>query len=333
MKGRKLANERTSELGIDNCQLSIVNCSLLILMLLFAACKTSHKAVSEPSVNIAAASSSETATTTPSTNAQPAVTLNPAVETKPSVKGRTSVYPAAEYYGDSWNTEHVRLNASPTPAGTVTLTVNESNFVMPACGKVNSEFGRRGNSMHSGIDIKVETDDPGYCAFDGMVRMAKNYGAYGKVVVVRHENGLETVYSHLNSIAVSVNQSLNAGDLIGGGGRTGNASGVHLHFETRFKGEPFNPRLLIDFENCRVKSSTLILNESSYQLYGKNMQAASPQQKPAAATATSSVHVVQKGDTLYSLAKRYGTTVEALRKLNQLTAESVIKVGQKLRVR
>ncbi|MDR3094043.1 MAG: peptidoglycan DD-metalloendopeptidase family protein [Bacteroidales bacterium] len=312
----------------------------LVVMLLLAACKSLRPTVTEPSYRMA--EKPQTAELT-AKNEMPAVpkASKPSTAVKPeaTATNRASAYPAMEYYGDSWNTEHVRLNASAMPTGTTTLNVGNDPFVMPACGKVNSEFGPRGRSMHTGIDIKVEMDEPVYCAFAGMVRMAKVYGAYGKVVVVRHSNGLETTYSHLNSIAVSVNQRLNAGDLIGGGGRTGNASGVHLHFETRFKGEPFNPRLLIDFENCRIQSPTLVLGENSYKLFGKTMTAGVQPAKTAqtapvgTSAAPPAVHTVQQGDTLYSLARRYGTTVDALRKLNGLNGNSILKIGQKLKLR
>ena len=261
-----------------------------------------------------------------------------------------SGYPAREYYGDRWNTEHVRINSDPKPSGTVTLNLTPagtSGFVMPVCGNVLSEFGPRSGRMHTGIDIKLKKEEPVYCAFDGMVRMAKNYGTYGNVVVVRHDNGLETLYAHLNSIAVKLNQRVKAGARIGGGGKTGNAQGEHLHFETRFKGEPFNPRLVVDFEKCRIRSETLALNDNSYKQYGKNLQIA--ETKPISVTeserktvttagttqpASKKVeHKVEKGDTLYSISRRYGTTVDMLRKLNNLSESSVIVIGQVLVVK
>jgi len=251
----------------------------------------------------------------------------------------STVYPAREYYGDRWNTEHVRLNSDPKPSGSVTLNLTPAgtgNFVMPVCGNVLSEFGPRSGRMHTGIDIKVKKEEPIYCAFDGMVRMAKNYGSYGKVVVVRHDNGLETLYAHLNSISVKLNQRVKAGARIGGGGKTGNAQGEHLHFEIRFKGEPFNPRLVIDFENCRILSRTLALNDNSYKRYGKNLQVAETNPTPtnAAQSASKTVeHKVVKGDTLYNISRRYGTTVDALRKLNNLKESSVITIGQVLIVK
>ena len=203
---------------------------------------------------------------------------------------------------------------------------------MPVCGNVLSEFGPRSGKMHTGIDIKVKKEEPVYCTFDGMVRMAKNYGSYGKVVVVRHDNGLETLYAHLNSISVKLNQRVKAGVRIGGGGKTGNAQGEHLHFEMRFKGEPFNPRLAVDFEKCRLKSETLTLNDHSYRQYGKNPQTPIPA-NTVQSTSQKVEHKVVKGDTLYNIARRYGTTVDMLSKMNNLSKSSMITVGQVLVVK
>ncbi|MDR1172986.1 MAG: peptidoglycan DD-metalloendopeptidase family protein [Bacteroidales bacterium] len=311
---------------------------VLISALLLSSCKSSRKTVSsEQSDKIEVVFDGGA-----SKSSSPSVSSKTA--TVPATA--SSGYPAREYYGDRWNTGHVRINSDPKPSGTVTLNLapaGTSDFVMPFCGKILSEFGPRSGRMHTGIDIKLEKDDPVYCAFDGMVRMAKDYGNYGKVVVVRHDNGLETLYSHLNSIAVKLNQRVRAGDRIGGGGKTGNAQGEHLHFETRFKGEPFNPRLAVDFEKCRLKSETLALNDNSYRQYYKNLQAAETkpaskieQEKPSAQSLLQPgkvEHIVEKGDTLYNISRRYGTTVDSLRKLNNLTESSIIEIGQTLVVK
>ncbi len=351
-----------NRLYISTAQHSIAGLVCIMLIPVFlSGCKTSRKTTSSKQsdkVSVVfdandgmAASSKTTSSTTKTTS---------------STKIATT-YPAREYYGDRWNNEHVRINSDPKPSGTTTLTLSSAgtgSFVMPVCGTVLSEFGPRSGRMHTGIDLKVEKEDPIYCAFDGMVRMAKDYGNYGKVVVVRHDNGLETLYSHLNSIAVKLNQRVRAGDRIGGGGKTGNAQGEHLHFETRFKGEPFNPRLMVDFEKCRLKSETLALNDNSYSLYYKNLQVASsnetkpkpaniPEKKPEpevqvvqtdstqiASTQPETIppnpkqveHIVEKGDTLYNISRRYGTTVDSLRRLNNLTEASIIEIGQVLKV-
>ncbi len=246
-------------------------------------------------------------------------------------------YPAMQYYGNQWNMQHIRCSADPRPVGATELILTEGaeNFVMPTCGKVLSEFGRRNGRMHTGIDLKLQLNDPVFCAFDGMVRMAQPYAAYGNVVVVRHENGLETVYSHLNRIAVNVDQRVKAGDVLGSGGRTGRATGVHLHFETRFMGEPFNPRLLIDFEQCLLGTNTLALNEESYTLFGKNLAATKqtttlPPELEETTEAVPQTHIVQKGDTLYNLSRRYNTTVAALQALNSMGNSTALKIGQKL---
>ena len=254
-------------------------------------------------------------------------------------------YPAQEYYGDSWNTDHIRPPSSSKPEN-VTLNVlpyPEENFVMPFCGKILSEFGPRSGSLHTGIDIKLEMNDPVNSAFDGVVRLAKDYSGYGKVVVVRHANGLETVYGHLNTIAVKVNQRVKAGERLGGGGRSGRASGTHLHFETRFQGEPFNPRLVVDFERCKLGAQTLTLNANSYKLYYKSAEQTTTEiavsktdttkkQTPTqgGANLKQKTHVVKKGDTLYNISRRYGTTVDNLRELNKLSESSVIKIGQRI---
>ena len=208
---------------------------------------------------------------TPSSN--PAVATassNPVATTASTVPAvaASSVYPAGEFYGNRWNTQYVRLNSDPRPTGVVTLDLaprGSTGFAMPVCGNVLSEFGMRNGRMHEGIDLRLTREQPVYSAFDGMVRVARDHGSYGNVVAIRHDNGLETVYSHLNSIAVRVNQRVTAGERIGGGGRTGNATTDHLHLEIRFMGEPLNPRLIIDFENCILKSEIITLDENSYR--------------------------------------------------------------------
>lgn len=266
-----------------------------------------------------------------------------AERTKPD-KSREGSYPAAGYYGDSWNNDHVRYSSSGISAQPVSLLLippGTHDFKMPVCGNVLSEFGPRNGRMHTGIDIKLKMNDPVYCAFDGMVRMAKDYSGYGKMVVVRHDNGLETLYAHLNYISVKVNQYIKAGTLIGGGGKTGRASGEHLHFEVRFQSEPFNPRLVVDFDNCRLKTQTITLTESSYKQYYKNLQVASSSEdkkhtektvKHTEKTVKAKEHIVEKGDTLYNISRRYGTTVDALRTLNKLTDSDILQIGQKILV-
>lgn len=180
-----------------------------------------------------------------------------------------SAIPAAKLYNNSWNNKDVRLHSDKMfdKSATYVLTLvneNDNAFVFPFKGKVISPFGYRGRRIHTGTDIKLKLNDEVYSAFDGVVRMAKRYSGYGNIVVIRHPNGLETVYSHLNKIKVKVNQEVKAGDLVGLGGRTGRATTTHLHFETRFLGQPFNPEKLLDFESYTLKTDTFVIDKNTF---------------------------------------------------------------------
>lgn len=191
-----------------------------------------------------------------------------------------SAIPASKLYHNKWNNKDIRMNNDKMfdkNATYILSLVNEgdSKFVFPYKGKVISPFGFRGRRVHAGTDIKLSLNDEVVSAFDGIVRMAKRYSGYGNIVVIRHANGLETCYSHLNKIKVKVNQEVKAGDLIGLGGRTGRATTTHLHFETRFLGDAFDSSKLLDYENFTLKSDTLVIDRNTFMktkkyVYKKN---------------------------------------------------------------
>ncbi len=169
----------------------------------------------------------------------------------------------------TWNNKDIKLSSDRTFDKNTTYIlplVNETDhkFVIPYKGKVISPFGYRGKRVHAGTDIKLALNDEVYAAFDGEVRMAKKYSGYGNLVVIRHKNGLETCYGHLNKLEVKINQEVKAGDLIGLGGRTGRATTTHLHFETRFLGDAFNSAKLIDYNNYCLKSDTLVIDKNTF---------------------------------------------------------------------
>ena len=133
-------------------------------------------------------------------------------------------------------------------------------YHIPVPGHRQSEFGWRWGRMHNGVDLKLDTGDTVVSAFDGVVRFAGwNNGGYGNLVIIRHFNGLETYYAHLKSIDCADNQRVNSGECIGLGGSTGRSNGPHLHFEIRFKDNPFNPDWLIDFESKELITDMLFL--------------------------------------------------------------------------
>lgn len=135
------------------------------------------------------------------------------------------------------------------------LTENEYAFPLSG-GKVISPYGRNGG-RHSGVDLKTRAKDTIRCAFNGVVRMAKTYAAYGKVVVVRHFSGLETVYSHNHKNLVQCGDTVHAGQAIALTGRTGRATTEHLHFETRINGQAIDPNLVFDLKERTLRKKCL----------------------------------------------------------------------------
>ena len=117
----------------------------------------------------------------------------------------------------------------------------------PVSGSVSSPFGYRTHpisgvrKLHTGVDISVGSGVKIVAAGKGVVILASWYGGYGHTVVIDHGGGLSTLYAHQSSLAVSVGQSVAAGDVIGYVGSTGYSTGPHLHFETRDFGVPVDP--------------------------------------------------------------------------------------------
>lgn len=210
------------------------------------------------------------------------------------------------------------------------------DFVMPFDGVVTSRYGYRRGRYHNGIDIDLETGDTVTSAWDGKVRYAKwNAGGFGNLVIVRHNNGLETFYAHLSKLLVAPNQEVKAGDLLGLGGNTGHSRGSHLHFEVRFYDAPINPEEIIDFDKKVCRDENLMLHKAIFRPGAKPTSvtggsAAAPK-KPT--TSTKKYYKVRSGDNLTRIAKRYGTTVSRLCKLNGLKYNSKIRIGRTLRVR
>ena len=158
---------------------------------------------------------------------------------------------AAEIFNTAWNSESVNPYGSSVqiPA---TKKINVADFHAPVPGKLTSPFGWRARfgRMHKGVDLNLRVGDTVRAAFSGKVRLTKyNAGGYGYYVVVRHDNGMETVYGHLSRFLVKPNQRVKAGEPIALGGNTGRSTGPHLHFETRYMGIALNPESIIDFAN------------------------------------------------------------------------------------
>jgi len=231
-------------------------------------------------------------------------------------------HPADSLYRFIWTDERVN------PYGTIFDSLKDdvhipmAGFRLPAPGYVTSSFGWRRNRMHKGTDIKVQVGDSIRSAWDGQVRIVGwDPRGYGYFVVIRHDNGLETVYGHLSRPLVDEYERVNAGYVIGLGGNTGRSTGSHLHLEIRYLGEAIDPAKFIDFTTGELR------NKEEYVIGIRAMKQA------RAEAAAMKWHKVKQGDTLSGIAKRYGTSVKALCRLNNIKETKILQIGQKLRVR
>ncbi len=199
--------------------------------------------------------------------------------------------------------------------------------------KVTSKFGYRGNRGHYGVDLALKMYDPVYTTFDGIVRISGyNGGGWGNYVVVRHYNGLETLYGHLTKSEVEPNTLVKAGDLIGLGGSTGRSSGPHLHLETRYEGNPIDPSDIFVFPIGELKTDQLLLTNDSFKFARSKVQSEySGGQK---VTYRQPVWIrVKPGDTLYAIASRYNIGASELARKNKISLNGNLVSGRKLRVK
>ncbi len=215
-------------------------------------------------------------------------------------------------------------------------TIALSGYHHPANYKKTSDYGWRHRRMHRGVDLGYPVGTPVSSAWDGIVRISKgsNTGGYGNLVVIRHNNGLETYYAHLSRRLVNPGQVVKAGDIIGLGGNTGRSYGSHLHFEIRYLGVDINPNRLVDFDNFTLKYDTMYVSGYSVSTPNPTPQQIQQQQQPAKPKpSTSAVYYkVRRGDNLGRIAQKYHTSVSKLKKLNHLRSD-FIRDGQRLRVR
>lgn len=206
-------------------------------------------------------------------------------------------------------------------------------LVSPVKGPVISPFGRRNGKTHTGCDVKCQKGDTIVAACSGVVSMAKTYFGYGKLVVLKHVSTIETYYAHLDKLLVKVGDSIFTGQPVGLAGRTGRATTEHLHFELRKDKKPINPSVYFNFQNGLVlksPTSKMEVTPSAPSIF----IAQEPLPNPIKEETTETIEsiIVQKGDTLYGLSKRYNTTVQQLQALNQLDG-TFLKIGQQLKLR
>lgn len=231
------------------------------------------------------------------------------------IESEKDMYPALSLY-PTWSDKSVHnYYGVPVPDE---YEIDLRDFVMPTPNRrITSNFGYRWRRMHKGLDIKVNIGDTIVAAFDGKVRVVRyERRGYGKYVVIRHYNGLETIYGHLSGYLVKENDVVKAGDPIGLGGNTGRSTGSHLHFETRFLGIAINPAKMFDFPNQDVVSDTFTFRKASAK---------------KAVNAGAAYYRVRRGDTLSAIAVSKRVSVRTLCRLNGIKSTSILRPGQMLR--
>lgn len=212
---------------------------------------------------------------------------------------------------------------------------DHADFVVPNGGIITSPFGWRKGRNHNGVDIDLNTGDTVCAAWSGKVRYAMyNESGFGNLVIIRHENGLETLYAHLSKHLVTPNQEIKAGDPIGLGGNTGHSYGSHLHFEVRFYDIAIDPQKIIDFAAKEVKDENLFIHKGLFRPgTGTTSPSSSNGEALAATEASKTYYRIKSGDTLSDIARRHKTTVSKICQLNGIRPTTTLQVGRSLRVK
>jgi len=201
-----------------------------------------------------------------------------------------------------------------------------SHFVVPADGKVISRYGMRSGRMHTGTDIKMATGDTIYSAYHGIVTRAKYYYGYGNMVVLDHGNEIETCYAHLSKFLVKPGQIVERNQPVGLAGSTGRATTSHLHFEIKESGKFYNPELVYDFSERKIRDEALGIqyladlkkdNRHHGAIHGGNV----PQK-----------YTVAHGDSLWKISRRFKTSVESLCQINNINENTILNVGMQLKL-
>jgi murein DD-endopeptidase MepM/ murein hydrolase activator NlpD len=243
------------------------------------------------------------------------------------------------------------LGGKHSQAEMLDITELTSEWIWPAEGVVTDLYGTR-HGHHKGIDIAGNFKTPIHSVDKGVVTKSYYSGSYGHVVFIKHDNNLETVYAHLNKRNVKEGQVVKQGEIIGLMGNTGDSSGVHLHFEihkekwTYEKDNAVDPVLALGeaavgqpvlamakkgnevtmetiaklrlTDDINISNQAENVNAESEKIDGQNSLAAVPLSKEQQVK-----HTVQKGETLWSIAGKYNSSVETIRQDNNLNANHI----------
>jgi len=247
-------------------------------------------------------------------------------------------HPSDDLYQNTWSPVNItytsaNLNAKRDTLHIVLQSASDDPFVSPIKGKIISGFRTSRRPGHTGVDVKLNEGDTVRCAFDGQVRLAKRFSGYGLLVLVRHNNGLETIYAHLSKICIKPDQYVKAGEVIGLGGHSGRATTDHLHFETRILGEPVSPEKIIDFGEGRLLCDSFYSHGSRIGQQLADLKKVAPKTNYLAAVSddeTTIHYSIRRGDTLTSIARMFGTTIKELCAWNNISPHKILQIGTRL---
>jgi len=228
----------------------------------------------------------------------------------------------------------------PTP---FKISFDQATFTHPVDDKIviTSRFGRRRRGPHRGLDIDLVTGDFVRSVLPGKVRFVGYSRGHGKTIVVRHANDVETVYAHLSAYTTKINDTVTEGQIIGFGGNTGNSRGSHLHLEVRYKGVCIHPEYVFNFDGSKAIRNTELwvtngwksprlhssYKESKFEVLDSEEKAIAYQ------NAEPKYHRVRKGDTLSQIARSYSLGLRELCRINSISRNSILKIGQMIQVR
>lgn len=249
-------------------------------------------------------------------------------------------------YNRYWDNDNISAyNSMPKDSLPSSVAINLvdslKSYRYPYVGRITSRYGIRHRRPHNGIDIALKVGDTICAAFDGRVRFSKATDTgYGTLIIIRHDNGLETYHGHLSARLVEENDRVVAGQPIALGGNSGRSTGPHLHFETRYLGQSFDPERLINFRTGELRRDHFLLKKGYFSIYSKYSQDFNAEaerneaeKKETALSAEKRYYKVRSGDYLGLIAKRNHTTVSALCRLNGIKSTTTLQIGRVLRVK
>lgn len=244
------------------------------------------------------------------------------------------------WYAENWDNTVYNPYKNETIKFPFKIVFEDSNYTSPIDRKkvITSRYGWRNRGAHKGIDIDLITGDKVRSMFAGKVRFVGSQAGHGKLVVVRHKNGLETVYAHLSKHLVKVNDTVAKGQVIGKGGTTGNARGSHLHLEVTYKGIHIYPEYLFEFgENNKIRSPIIWVTKNWVTPYVHNSKRQSIiticntyEEALEAEQKRRQIYIVKRGDSLSRISRKHRVSIASICKTNSIRKRSTLRIGQRL---